>query len=91
MTFEEQQKIIEMGRNAEALKDNPALEACMTLTMEELFARWLSTGPDDYNERDSIWGTAQALKAFKSSLDTFISSGAIERRNKEDLNGTVRN
>lgn len=83
MTFEEQQAIIEMGRNAEALKTNPALEACMNLTMESLFAQWLSTGPDDFNLRDSIWGTAQALKAFQNSMDVFISEGAIERKNKE--------
>ena len=83
MTLEEQNKIIQMGLDAEALKKNPALESCMNLTMEDLFARWLSTGPNDYDERTSIWGTAQALKAFKDSVDVFISEGAIERRNKE--------
>ena len=83
MTEEEQNKIIQMGLDAKALKENPALEACLNLTMEDLFAKWLSTGPEDFDERDSIWSTAQALKALKDSIDVFISEGAIERRNKE--------
>lgn len=86
MTLEEQQEIIEMGRNAEALKNNPALEACMDLTMDSLFGNWLATSSEDFNERESIWSTAQALKAFKDSIDVFIANGSMERKNREQLN-----
>jgi len=83
MTLDEQQQIIEMGRNAEALKQNPALEECMNHTLETLFMQWASSAPDEYTERDQIWATAQALKAFKNTLDAFIESGMIERKYKE--------
>lgn len=83
LTHEEQQKIIAMGRDAEALKENPALEACMAHTLEDLFFKWVSTGPDEYNDRDQLWATAQALRVFKDSIDAFISEGAIERKNRE--------
>lgn len=83
MNIEEQQRIIEMGRNAEALKKNPALEACMSQTLEDLFVKWVSTGPDEYPERDQLWATAQALNAFKTTIDAFIEAGDFERKYKE--------
>jgi hypothetical protein len=83
LNLEEQQRIIEMGRNAEALKNNPALEACMSQTLEDLFVKWVSTGPEEYADRDQLWATAQALKAFKDTLDVFIEQGDFERKYKE--------
>ena len=84
MTLDEQRAIIEMGRNAEALKANPALEACFASTLDDLFVKWASTKSDDVEERDFLWSTAQALQAFKVTMDIFIQEGAIERKQREE-------
>ena len=79
MTTEaEQQQIIAQGRDAQALKSNPALNACLDYTLENLFVQWMTTGPDDFAERDQLYATAQALRAFKDSVDSFISTGKLE-------------
>lgn len=77
-TVDEQQIKIAEGRDAQALKSNPALEACMKATLDDLFLRWVATGPDDGNERMAIWSTAQALRSFNDMVDAFISTGKIE-------------
>lgn len=85
MTTEaEQQEKISLGREAQALKNNPALEVCMNSTLEDLFVRWMSTGPSDYDERDAIWSTAQALKEFRDTLAAAIDSGKLEERIRDD-------
>jgi hypothetical protein len=84
MTLEEQRAIIEMGRNAEALRENPALEACFASTLDDLFLKWASTEAGDIDERDFLWSTAQALQAFKVTVDIFIQEGAVERRNRDE-------
>ena len=83
-TVDEQQKMISEGRDAKALKNNPALEACMDETLTRLFMEWVSTGPDQFAERDSIHATANALKEFKNTIDAFITTGALEERNRDD-------
>lgn len=83
MTFEEQQAIIEMGRNAEALRNNPALEACFSTTLEDLFTRWCGTAASDGEERMAIWSTAQALRELKTNIDAFVSTGKLEENNRE--------
>lgn len=77
-SVDEQQQIIAEGRDAQALKTNPALEACMKATLDDLFLRWIATGPDDGNERMAIWSTAQAVRGLNDMIDSFISTGKVE-------------
>lgn len=83
MTSEQQHRIIEAGRNAEALRNNPTLEACFSTTLEDLFTRWCSTTAQDGEERMAIWSTAQALRELKTTMDTFVSTGKLEEKNRE--------
>ena len=83
MTEEEQLRIIAKGRDAQALIKNTALEDCVSSTLEDLFARWCGTLPDDSAERMAIWSTAQALREFKTTLDTMVATGKLEENNRE--------
>lgn len=83
MTYEEQQRIIDAGRNAEALRNNPTLEACFSTTLEDLFTRWCGTTAADGDERMAIWSTAQAMRELKNTIDSFVSTGKLEEKNRE--------
>jgi len=83
MTEEEQNKIIAMGREAQALQTNSALEAVFSSTLEDLFSRWCGTASEDTAERMAIWSTAQALREFKNTLDAFVATGKLEETNRE--------
>lgn len=83
MTDEQQHRIIEMGRQAAQLRDNPTLEACFSTTLEDLFTRWCGTTAADGDERMAIWSTAQALRELKTTIDTFVSTGKLEEKNRE--------
>lgn len=86
MKIEDQITTIVKGKDAQALKKNPALVECMDTTMGELFARWCATGPKDAEERMAIWSTAQALKEFKDTIDAFINNGKYEELNSDQNN-----
>lgn len=84
MTTEaEQLEIIEKGRAAQALRNNPALEEAFSLTLETAFVDFCNTTEDQGAERDAIWASVNALQRFKSTLDAQISSGRVEEKNRE--------
>ena len=92
MTLDEQQKVISRGRDAQSLSTNPVLEEAFKVTLDDLFAQWCSTSADEGTLRDGLWATAQALREFRGTLQTFISEGKIEEMNRdEDQRSKINN
>lgn len=77
------EEIIEKGRAAEALLNNPVLEEAFSTTLNSMFAEFCTTEAEQGVERDAIWAKVNALRDFKQQLEAWVSNGKVEAMNRE--------
>lgn len=84
MREEEQSRLIQRGREADRLLNDPTLTEAFEEAFAAAFGEFIATEADEGHERDAIWATAQALKLFKDLLARYVSVGKLEEANRNE-------
>jgi hypothetical protein len=80
----EREALITRGRKAKDVIENDAFQGAMNTVVNELFAQFLATGPEESVDREKLWATGQAVERLTRQLTTFVQTGAVEERHKAE-------
>tara|TARA_R100001460_G_scaffold17739_1_gene37961 strand:+ start:329 stop:589 length:261 start_codon:yes stop_codon:yes gene_type:complete len=84
----EKDKQIKEGQDAKMLLENPVLVGAFNQILNEGYQQWISTKPEDKEQRETLYhGQIAALK-FKGVLVKTMENGQLlEQERKENKNG----
>lgn len=84
MDREVREQLIIRGRKAHDVINNDAFQEAMNAVVNEIFAQFLATGPQESVDREKLWATGQAVERLTQQLTTFVQTGRVEERHKAE-------
>lgn len=70
--------IVNKGRNAEHLLNDPTLNEALEEMLSECSLGWLATAQGDFERRDELYLRAQAIKDLRGKLQGWLNSAQME-------------
>lgn len=67
----DERKIADLGHSASGLLKNKAFDAAFQLRYEQHIMDWLSTKPEDVDQREHYWRSIQELFGVISLMENF--------------------
>lgn len=82
MDEQKREESIRLGKLAKDVVENEAFQASMDLTLNQLFAEFISSSSEEQVVREKLWATAQAVDRIKNTLLAMMRSGALDEQNR---------
>ena len=82
------EKEIRDGQDAKSILDNPVMVNAFNVILNEGYQKWISTKPEDKDERESLYySQIAALKVKQVLINTMENGKLLEEERKESKNG----
>tara|TARA_R100001510_G_scaffold56959_1_gene63634 strand:+ start:47 stop:304 length:258 start_codon:yes stop_codon:yes gene_type:complete len=82
------EKQIQEGQEASMLLENPIITNAFNVILNEGYQKWISTKPEDKDERETLYHSQIACLKFKQVLVNTMENGKIlEEERKGGNNG----
>ena len=79
---------IRVGQDAKTILENPVMVNAFNVILNEGYQKWISTKPEDKEERESLYhGQIAALKVKQVLVNTMENGKLLEEERKGDKNG----
>ena len=76
------------GQDAKTILENPVMVNAFNVILNEGYQKWISTKPEDKDERESLYlGQIAALKVKQVLVNTMENGKLLEEETKGDKNG----
>ncbi len=80
------EKQIQEGQEASMLLDNPVITNAFNVILNEGYQKWISTKPEDKEERESLYhGQIAALKFKQVLVNTMENGKLLEEERKLEV------
>lgn len=86
--FKKKLSIEEKSQLAKSALADEALTEAMAKMEADLIAAWKVTPSDRADLREGIWLKYDAMRNIKMTLNGFISTAVLEKKRREEQNGT---
>lgn len=70
---------VKLGKDTEALRENPALGEVVSIMRQDAISRWANSPVQDQAGRESSFYVLQAIKAFEAAIETLVGRGNAAR------------